>query len=288
MSLVAGRWLAFVTLAVALAAACRSPREDTQRAAELRKQATAAYDARRYDDCGRYFGQVAARGQAGVDDLYNAACCLALAGKIDQAIARLGDSLDKGFRDPDHLERDPDLAGLRGDRRWRAIVDRAGSNRQRYQASSNGELKQLFEADQGDRRKGSDQIDWARVNERDRARRARVGDILAGGGARHADDYYHAAMVLQHGDKVEDYQRAHQLAMNAVEIDPSHGRARWLAAASKDRELVNSGKPQLYGTQFHKDASGNWARYPVDPSITDEERARWGVEPIGPPRQASK
>jgi hypothetical protein len=40
------------------------------------------------------------------------------------------------------------------------------------------------------------------------------------------------------------------------------------------------GKPQRYGTQFKRDPGGPWYLYPVDPAVTDEERARWNVPPL--------
>ena len=40
------------------------------------------------------------------------------------------------------------------------------------------------------------------------------------------------------------------------------------------------GKPQPYGTQFKRSVDGKVERWPVDPSITNAERARWHVDPI--------
>jgi hypothetical protein len=144
----------------------------------------------------------------------------------------------------------------------------------------NPELAKIFEADQADRSGQPDQIDWAHVGPRDVERRARVDEILKANGAHASKDFYNAAMVFQHGREVRDYQRAHELAMKAVALDPNDKQARWLAAAAKDRELMNLDKPQLYGTQFKRDGDGPWELYPVDPSVTDEERARWNVPPL--------
>ncbi len=143
----------------------------------------------------------------------------------------------------------------------------------------NPELIRIYREDQADRSGEPDQIDWLAVGPRDHARKARVAEILAAGGARTSDDYFSAAMVYQHGDSVEDFQRAHDLAAKAVELDPTNDTAKWLAAAAEDRYLMNLGKPQRYGTQFRK-TNGKWELYQVDPSVTDEERARWGVPPL--------
>lgn len=145
-------------------------------------------------------------------------------------------------------------------------------------SASNPELRALFDADQADRRVPNP--DFKIVSQRDAERRARVLELLDGGGAASAEDFLHAAMIFQHGESVEEIERAHTLALEAVRRDDQLGAAKWLAAASKDRVLMRQGRPQLYGTQFVRGADGRWALHPVDPSISDEERARWGVPPL--------
>ena len=142
---------------------------------------------------------------------------------------------------------------------------------------SNAELAQIFEEDQGDRNVSN--IDWSVVLPRDDKRRARVAEILKEGGAKVSADFHHAAMVYQHGHNPADFQRAHELAAKAVELDPSNDSAKWLGAAAKDRYLMNTGKPQLYGTQF-RTVDGVWELYEVDPSVTDADRAQWNVPPL--------
>jgi hypothetical protein len=81
-------------------------------------------------------------------------------------------------------------------------------------------------------------------------------------------------MVFQHGTTVDDYWQAHELALKAAEM--GYRKARWLAAAAYDRWLMHQGQPQKYGTQYRAEA-GAWTLWKVDPSTTDEERARWDV-----------
>ncbi|HEY1584676.1 MAG TPA: DUF6624 domain-containing protein [Polyangia bacterium] len=144
----------------------------------------------------------------------------------------------------------------------------------------NAELAQLYTEDQRDRDGDVTAIDWSVVAPRDEARRRRVAEILDAGGARTADDYRHAAMVFQHDPDDADIERAHALAEQAVAIDPTHEKARWLLCASEDRLLRRRGRPQRWGTQFHVDDAGVWTLEPVDGSIDDAERARWGVPPL--------
>jgi predicted esterase len=53
---------------------------------------------------------------------YNLACALARNGKKDAAIKMLATSVKLGFKDMSHIKKDPDLASLRSDARYRKIV----------------------------------------------------------------------------------------------------------------------------------------------------------------------
>jgi hypothetical protein len=134
------------------------------------------------------------------------------------------------------------------------------------------ELAELFRADQADRT-GGDVTEGA--GRRDRQRRARILRILTATGAcRTARDRYHAAMVLQHGDRPEHFALAHGLCRQAAGAGVVE--ARWLAAASLDRWLMSTGRPQRFGTQY-LDLGSGWVHHEVDPATTDAERSRWDV-----------
>jgi hypothetical protein len=138
----------------------------------------------------------------------------------------------------------------------------------------NEELHAIYTQDQADR-KGKNRIN-ANVQEQDRIRRQRVQELLTAGSIQTADDYFHAAMVFQHGEQLDDYWKAHELARKAAEL--GHSTGRWLTAASYDRWLMRQGKPQKYGTQYTMPpGSSMFTLYEVDPTTTDEERAEWNV-----------
>jgi Flp pilus assembly protein TadD len=53
---------------------------------------------------------------------YNVACLYALEGENPKALACLEQAVHSGFGNPEWLEHDPDLEGLRGDDRFQALV----------------------------------------------------------------------------------------------------------------------------------------------------------------------
>ena len=57
-----------------------------------------------------------------------------------------------------------------------------------------------------------------------------------------------APMVLQHASRPEDYLLAHEFCV--VALAKGEKSARWLAAATEDRFLMNLKRPQRFGTQY--------------------------------------
>lgn len=151
------------------------------------------------------------------------------------------------------------------------------------------ELKALYEADQADRRFTSPPTDaqWAAVNARDAERLARVYQLLKGDRLSAAEDYYHAAMVLQHGDTSDDILLAHILATAAAYKGDDRGQ--WLSAASLDRYLLRTRMPQRLGTQrvrasvedpFTIDGAQPWSQGPYVRWLPDSIREIFGVDSL--------
>lgn len=143
----------------------------------------------------------------------------------------------------------------------------------------NEELWSLFEADRAERIDhppyGTPEY-WA-LRDRDHQRRVKVSEIITSGTCTTAEDYYHAALIFQHGDEIEEIAQAHQLAKHSAGL--GHAPARWLAAATLDRWLMYQSQPQKYGTQFVPDGKRH-RLWDVDPVTTDAERALWDVPPL--------
>jgi len=134
--------------------------------------------------------------------------------------------------------------------------------------SVSAELRALYNEDQNDRLDGS--YDLAELQDRDNRRRTRVDELLRAGGLRTGSDFFHAAMIYQHGTEPQDYAIASVLATAAG--FRGHRLGRWLAAAALDRLLIVSGQPQFFGTQFQVNDDNLWEPGPEHPYLNQAMR----------------
>ena len=114
------------------------------------------------------------------------------------------------------------------------------------------------------------------MQKRDEARLARVRELYRQDRLAAGADYYHAAMILQHGGQPTDYLLAHELCV--VAIAKGEARAKWLAAASEDRFLRSVGRQQRFATQYA--SSGPNAPFrlgDVEDGVTDALRREYGA-----------
>lgn len=249
---------------------------------ELFGQGAAAYDKSDWPRCAELFasaGQAATHDRQAARSFFAAAACSAAAGQKEAAFGYLDKAAARGHDDLDRATSNSQVQALHDDPRWKTFLHGVEARRAEREKRNNAELARIYKEDQADRSGDLEKADWTAISARDKARQERVHQIVTEGGATTADDYFHAAMVFQHGDTDEEIAKAHELSLKAAELDPEHPAARWLAAASKDRLLMRQGKPQLYGTQFRK-VDGKWVLHEVDPSVTDEERAKWDCPPL--------
>ena len=133
--------------------------------------------------------------------------------------------------------------------------------------SDNAKLTEMFTVDQQARE--GDHIDWAKLTKDDQQRRGDLREMLSAGGVRTGNDYFHAAMIFQHGQNPDEYLIAHVLAMDAVALGSKE--ARWLSAATLDRYLLSIWQPQVFGTQFHSGPnSGVMTHDKINPAIVSD------------------
>jgi hypothetical protein len=254
---------------------------------ELADQGGAAAERSDWPRCAEMLGlagEAATQDRQAARAFFGAGACSAAAGQKEAAFGYLDKAAVRGYDELDRATRNPEIRVLHEDPRWKAFLQGVEARQTEREKKNNAELARIFKDDQGDRSNHTENADWAAISARDAVRQDRVHQILAEGGAKSAEDYFRAAMVFQHGDTDEEIAKAHELSLKAIELDAEHRSARWLAAASKDRLLMRQGKPQLYGTQFKK-VDGKWILYEVDPSVTDEERAKWSCPPLAEARK---
>ncbi len=115
------------------------------------------------------------------------------------------------------------------------------------------ELCRLADQDQKDREAP---IDWARTSVRDSQRREAVLALLRTASLKTSGDYFHAALVMQHGETWEDFAAAHLLATRALQLAPADPNVQRMVAASWDRMMHSLGKKQWFGTNTFTNAKG--------------------------------
>jgi len=151
--------------------------------------------------------------------------------------------------------------------------------------ADNAQLKAMYEADQGERQamfrappaeRGALQ---QKIRDADAQRLRQTKHMLKNGEIRTAEDYWHAAFLLQHGESIDDTRLAFSLGMIATSLQPDNRKYRWITAASFDRILTRKKQPQWYGTQFDMDpATGKQVQLAVaEGAVTDAERTALGV-----------
>ncbi|HVU17112.1 MAG TPA: hypothetical protein VHD32_09300 [Candidatus Didemnitutus sp.] len=147
-------------------------------------------------------------------------------------------------------------------------------------AADNPELATLEHEDQSDRNGWqAGKIDWTKVGPRDEARRAAVHQMIEHAQLKTGNDYFNAALIMQHGVSVDDYLLAHELAI--VAVSKGNSNAIWLAAASEDRFLMKMGRSQRFGTQLS-------TPFEVDGALSDSFRELFNVPSIEDNRAEAK
>lgn len=132
----------------------------------------------------------------------------------------------------------------------------------------NVELAELAKQDQLDRSQGSLNM------EKDLSRLKRVQELENSDSLQHALDFYHAALIYQHGTEPLHYLKAYLLSEEALKRDPTLIKAKSLTCAADDRYRLSVGKAQLWGTQYVvKGDNSVEIQEPYHPWVkTDKER----------------
>ncbi len=156
-------------------------------------------------------------------------------------------------------------------------------------AADNSRLVELMTADQADRQGSPTPAEWREISKRDAGRRTELMVIIRSGEMKTSTDYFNAALIMQHGDTIEEIRMAYSLATISANLDPSNRNAKWLTAASWDRILTRMKRPQWYGTQYFTGANGEMTLYEVDESaVTDADRQALFVPTLAEARKRAE
>jgi hypothetical protein len=212
---------------------------------------------------------------------YGAACCAALRGDVEGGFTALDLALAHGFVDLDRALADPRLGGLRNDPRWPVFIRLAEERQIEQRQGLDPDLLRLYLEKQREGGLSSSSLAFPRDGggERILERRREAWELVGKGKARLPEDAFHAAALLVESDRPEEVERAQALARQAFAGNPDLLAARPLVATAVDRGEMLAGRPQKYGTQLVEEG-GALQLYPVDPNVTDAERAEWGVPPL--------
>jgi hypothetical protein len=228
--------------------------------------AKAAYEAKQWHRCGDLWMEVARQqeGDKAASPNYEAACCLALDLKTDQAFAALERARAAGLHIAEHAEEDPDLVSLHGDPRWGRLIAGLRANEEAWEKSSFGDPKLRRELlaraqEDSDARMAAiksgfkDQKAMARVRELDRVSTARLKEIVAKQGwpgfRLVGKEGANAAWLLaQHADRDLAFQKVCLTKMEQAVKNADADASDW--AYLVDRIAVSEHRKQTYGTQF--------------------------------------
>ena len=160
------------------------------------------------------------------------------------------------------------------------------------QAVVSRELAELYRDDQKDQNDPT----WTADNDvefskRQKIRRDRVMQYVTTGQLASAEDWNHAAMLLQHGQSADDYLLAHVLA-----VPPATQKlpfSEFMSAATLDRFLQTVGRPQIFATQTAgADPATAPLMEPFDDSMSNTIRAAYGLaaraRPESEPKRGAK
>ena len=247
--------------------------------------AEAAYDAQQWAECADQWTQVGTRseGDAKAGAFYDAACCFALDGRVDAAVAALEAALDAGYWDVEHMVVDGDLASVRAHAKWPALEARARAAFAAYEttladAPLRRELLARVAKDQAARDAvtgPTDEAGLARMREVDRENTAFLKEAVAKHGwpgkrVVGVDGANAAWLLAQHADDLafqkECLEKMEPLVA-AGEVTAKDYAHLW------DRVAVAEGRPQRWGTQFDGDEPA-----PIeDPANVDARRKAVGL-----------
>jgi len=138
------------------------------------------------------------------------------------------------------------------------------------QTARSRELQEIYAADQADRKPPSPPD----FQERDRKRRARVGEIFGEGCLTSPADYLAAAIVFQHGDRPDHFFQTFIFSMRGAQAGDTKQKRNM--ALGIDRYLVNTNHRQLFASQaFKQNSEPCFCMEPIETTFPDSLRREY-------------
>lgn len=100
----------------------KHPKVEKNDGAATYKLGVAKYDDGAFEEAAKLFHKAAEQKFEPAASCYNEACSWALAGNQDKAIAALGQAIEAGYDDVDHMEEDADLESLHDNAAFKKLV----------------------------------------------------------------------------------------------------------------------------------------------------------------------
>lgn len=267
----------------------------------LAKSAMEYYDQKDYKTCAEKFKAAFAtnNGKGTRTDKYNAACCGALSGNMDDAFEYLKAIATKGnYTNLRHITSDTDLNSLHEDARWTEIIDLVKANKEEAEKYLDKELVTLLEKVHEDDQKYRQQISgiqekhgWESkemkdllkvISEKDSLNQIIVTKLLDERGWLGSDVVGGQGnstlfLVIQHAD-IDVQLKYLPMMREAVK----NGKARGSSLALlEDRVALRQGNLQIYGSQVGRLEDGTNYVLPLkDPETVDERRKSVGLGPL--------
>lgn len=237
------------------------------------------------------------------EDRYNAACSWALAGKADSAFFQLRRLADKAdFMDYKRVLADPDLQSLYADPRWESLLLKIRENKDKSEAAYDRPLLHLLDSMVAEDQKWrgylvkhfngelkDDTISYETISRKcsytDSMNYFTLKNIFARYGYPNYDligteGSHNFWLLVQHQDMHPAFQDSVLLRMK-TEVDAGKAAGTDYAYLV-DRVKVNTGQPQVYGTQMglNEEKTSYIPQNVIEPEKLNERRKSVGLGSI--------
>ena len=266
---------------------------------EAIEKGDAFYSDKKYLESAHAFDKAFEIKEGNASQYYDAACSWALTGDKVQSMAYLNLAADKGWTSLKHMKRDGDLTILHDQKGWEPVLAKVQKNIDLVEKDYNKPLQKQLEAiyvkDQTLRLlhreaeekfgRGTEEMNyfWEVIGKQDSLNELEVVQIIEKHGWVGRSEVGGRAnlalwLVIQHAPL---HLQEKYLPLLKASVLKRESRGSHLALL-EDRIQMRNGKPQIYGSQYHRDEeSGKYVFSKIkNPKKVNERRKEVGLGPI--------